>query len=206
MRNPMKKGALAWPAGIFAMFLLVGCLGIACCHGCRHPDWSHYRQVTLENLGQADYGELLHYEEKQGAVLVSLADKVGDGHIYLLKHPGKTVPETLTILKRKLEIRIDNTTATGSCRITVTNGSAAAHRLRLLTSPEKILLEAHVPSCANREPNAWRSFQADLGGHSLTVVIDGKPEEVMVNPGTQELLIDVAAPSIRQSPQRLQWR
>ena len=99
----MKKGALAWRVGLFTIFLLIGCLGIACCHGCRHPDLSHYRQVTLENLEQADYGEILHYEERHGTVFVSLADKVGDCHIFLLKHPGKSIQETLTILNRKMD-------------------------------------------------------------------------------------------------------
>ncbi|MCY2990897.1 MAG: hypothetical protein NTY19_23930 [Planctomycetota bacterium] len=67
------------------------------------PDLSHHRQIDLQLVQQADSGEVVHYEQKYGEVFVSLVDRVGDCHIFLLTHPGKSVPETLEILNRTQE-------------------------------------------------------------------------------------------------------
>ena len=67
------------------------------------PDLSHHMQIDLQLVQQADSGEIAHYEQKYGEVFVSLVDPVGDGHIFLLKHPGKSTAETLEILRRTQE-------------------------------------------------------------------------------------------------------
>lgn len=96
-----------WVIVCLAVLLLAGASVWVVCGvfsiGFCKPDLSHHMQIDLQLVQQADSGEIVHYEQKYGEVFVSLVDRVGDCHIFLLKHPGKSTAETLEILKRTQE-------------------------------------------------------------------------------------------------------
>jgi hypothetical protein len=73
--------------------------GMASCGICK-PDFSGFWQTDLDRVRQDKAGAIVSYEVKSGVVLVSLADRVGDCHVFRLDHPGKSTQETLEILKQ----------------------------------------------------------------------------------------------------------
>lgn len=87
--------------------------GVASCGLCR-PDFSHFWQIDLESIQQDKAGVIVSFEEKSGEILVSIADRVGDCHIFRLNHPGKSTKETLEILKTKQEEQKKAKTSQGS--------------------------------------------------------------------------------------------
>ena len=108
-------------------------------------------------------------------------------------------------------VRVDNTDRSGPCRITVTNGTPKSHSLRVVYADGKVLLDVDVPSRSKRAPPVWHTFGADVAGQRLTVSLDGKTKEVVVEKDTVEIVIDAGEPltaanAVTQSPQRLGWK
>ena len=71
--------------------------------GICQPDFSQLWQTDLAGIQEGKSGVIVSCEEKSGEILVSLADRVGDCHIFRLNHPGKSTQEALDILRRTME-------------------------------------------------------------------------------------------------------
>lgn len=96
-----------WVAGCLGVSCLIGVAawivcGVTSC-GISKPDFSHSWQTDLDSIQNDKAGAIVSYEEKSGEILVSLADSVGDCHVFRLNHPGKSIRETQEILKKKKE-------------------------------------------------------------------------------------------------------
>ncbi len=65
--------------------------------------------IELKTIEQMQKGRIL-VEEKMGEILVTVVDRSGDAHIFLLKHEGVSKNEALEILnKKKLELNKEKT-------------------------------------------------------------------------------------------------
>ena len=86
---------IAW-AGITISLLLASIV----INGCK-PDLTHHRRISLQGVQTLTSGSIANFEEKYGEVFVSIADKHGDSHIFLLEHPGLSNKDALSALKAK---------------------------------------------------------------------------------------------------------
>jgi len=50
---------------------------------------------------EIEAGDRVVFQEKNGEILVTIIDRYGDGHIYVLKHPGLSRQQAIDVLKQK---------------------------------------------------------------------------------------------------------
>ncbi len=68
--------------------------------GCR-TDLSNQRRISLQSVQALTSGSIGNCKEEYGEVFVSIVDKYGDCHIFLLEHPGLSNKDALSALKAK---------------------------------------------------------------------------------------------------------
>jgi hypothetical protein len=75
--------------------------GIASLAGCARE--SPMFKLDVAALGQMKPGDKqrIMFEESKGKLLVTVADRYGDGHVYEFVHPTLTREQALDLLRRK---------------------------------------------------------------------------------------------------------
>ncbi|MBA4386736.1 MAG: hypothetical protein C0404_02075 [Verrucomicrobia bacterium] len=89
-----------WNMVAAVRIVAVICLGLGFGVSCQ-PDFSHQRKTTLQRVQQMTSGSIRHYEEKYGEIFISIGDKYGDNHVFMLMHPGVTREQALEALRAK---------------------------------------------------------------------------------------------------------